>query len=62
LSRSVVIGDRWTDVQLATAVGARGVLVETGYGVTQAANPPKGAEADAIVGHLLDAVGWVLRL
>ena len=62
LSRSVVIGDRWTDVQLASAVGARGVLVETGYGVTQAASPPNGAEADAVVGHLLDAVGWVLRL
>ena len=62
LSRSVVIGDRWTDVQLAKAVGARGVLVETGYGVTQAANPPDGAQAEATVGHLLDAVGWVLRL
>ena len=52
-----MIGDRWTDVQLAKAVGARGVIVETGYGVTQAASPPDGAEADATVGHLLDAVG-----
>ncbi len=61
LPRSVVVGDRWTDVQLARAVDARAVLVETGYGVTQAANPPAGVEADTIVGHLLDAVGWILR-
>ena len=60
LTRSFVVGDRWTDVALARAVGARGILVETGYGVTQAANPPADAGAEAIVGTLLDAVGWVL--
>jgi D-glycero-D-manno-heptose 1,7-bisphosphate phosphatase len=32
LDRSFVVGDRYADVQLAHAVGGRGVLVLTGYG------------------------------
>ena len=32
LARSWVVGDRDVDVQMAAAVGARGVLVRTGYG------------------------------
>lgn len=32
LSRSVVVGDLPTDIALAAAVGARGVLVRTGFG------------------------------
>lgn len=60
LSSSIVVGDRWTDIQLARAVGAKGVLVKTGYGATQLANPPPGEAADAVAAHLLEAVGWVL--
>jgi len=61
LTRSVVIGDRWTDVQLAGAVGGVGLLVKTGYGVTQVAAPPTGVSAAAVTENLLDAVGWMLR-
>ena len=61
LERSVVIGDRWTDVQMGRAVGARGVLVKTGYGATQLPHPPEGVTADAVSEHLLDAAGWTLR-
>jgi D-glycero-D-manno-heptose 1,7-bisphosphate phosphatase len=32
LGRSFVVGDRYVDVELAHAVGARGLLVMTGYG------------------------------
>jgi D-glycero-D-manno-heptose 1,7-bisphosphate phosphatase len=32
LDRSFVVGDRYADVQLAHAVGGRGILVLTGYG------------------------------
>ncbi len=32
LAKSWVVGDRDVDVEMATAVGARGVLVRTGYG------------------------------
>ena len=61
LERSVVIGDRWTDVRVARSVGARGILVKTGYGASQASSPPDDMSADAYAAHLLEAVGWVLR-
>ena len=60
LSRSFVIGDRWTDIQLARSVGAKAILVKTGYGVTQLADSPPGEAPDAVFGNLLEAVGWVL--
>ena len=61
LARSIVVGDRWTDMQLARAVDAKAILVKTGYGVSQLADPPPGETADGIADHLLEAVGWVLR-
>lgn len=35
-ARSFVIGDKWSDVELATAVGAVGMLVTTGHGQADA--------------------------
>ena len=61
LTRSVVIGDRWTDIQLAGAVGGVGLLVKTGYGATQVAARPPGVSAAAVTDNLLDAVGWTIR-
>ena len=40
VGRSVVIGDKWSDIALARAAGARAVLVRTGYGRTQELKPP----------------------
>jgi D-glycero-D-manno-heptose 1,7-bisphosphate phosphatase len=60
LSRSYVVGDRWTDIQLAQAVGAKAILVKTGYGVTQLSDSPPGEPPNAVFGNLLEAVGWVL--
>ena len=60
VSRSFVVGDRWTDVQLARAVGARAVLVRTGYGASQERRPPDGVRADAVTETLVEAVGWIL--
>ncbi len=34
-TRSFVVGDKWSDIGLARNVGATGILVRTGYGVTQ---------------------------
>jgi len=60
LSASVVIGDRFRDVETAQAVGAKGVLVLTGYGreelETQSAVQP-----DHIAVNLLEAVRWVIN-
>ena len=61
VSRSVVVGDKWSDIGLARAVGARGILVRTGYGGSQEAVPPSGLRADTVVETLMDAVSWILR-
>ena len=61
LSRSIVVGDRWNDVQLAPAVGARGILVRTGYGAAEAEHPRDGLTPDAVVSNLMAATAWILR-
>ena len=60
-ARSFVVGDRWLDVALARRVGARGVLVRTGYGATEEARPQTGLAADATADNLAAAVGWILK-
>jgi len=37
LRRSTVVGDMAADVNLARVIGARGILVRTGYGVAEEA-------------------------
>ena len=61
LSRSVAVGDKWSDVALARNTGMRGVLVRTGYGATQEATPRDGLAADAVLPDLMAAVVWILR-
>ena len=61
VERSVVIGDKWSDICLAKQAGARGVLVRTGYGSSQEKTPEEGLSADAVVDTLMDAVSWILR-
>jgi D-glycero-D-manno-heptose 1,7-bisphosphate phosphatase len=58
LARSYVIGDRQGDVELAWQVGARGVLVKTGYGLGEAtySAPSWPRPPDMIAEHLLEAV------
>jgi D-glycero-D-manno-heptose 1,7-bisphosphate phosphatase len=58
--RSFTVGDRWLDVALARTVGARGILVRTGYGRSEEAKRPDGLSADAVVDNLIDAVAWIL--
>jgi D-glycero-D-manno-heptose 1,7-bisphosphate phosphatase len=61
LPECVVIGDRYRDIRTAQAVGARGVLVLTGYGrdeLEQAAEPQPQVH---IAANLLDAVRWVIN-
>jgi D-glycero-D-manno-heptose 1,7-bisphosphate phosphatase len=57
---SFCIGDKWTDIELARAVGARGVLVWTGVGAVASAQPRPDLAADAVVDNLAAAVSWVL--
>jgi D-glycero-D-manno-heptose 1,7-bisphosphate phosphatase len=61
-ARSVMVGDRWTDVACGRAAGTRTVLVRSGDGLSEAyAEPPEGVRADAILTNLMEAVGWILR-
>jgi len=59
-ARSFVVGDKWLDVGLARAAGARGVLVRTGTGAAEEARPRPGISADAIVDNLAGAASWIL--
>ena len=60
-ARSFVVGDRWLDVQLARAVGARAILVRTGTGAAEETRPPEGVTADAVVDNLAAATAWILK-
>lgn len=57
LARSYVVGDMLKDIDAGKRVGAKGVLVRTGYGrnVTQTDKPVYIAE------DVLDAVKWILQ-
>jgi len=59
--RSFVIGDRWHDLEAGHRVGARGVLVRTGYGTTEERTPLDRVRPAAIVDNLMEAVSWILR-
>jgi D-glycero-D-manno-heptose 1,7-bisphosphate phosphatase len=62
LKRCYVIGDRYRDIETAYAVGARGVLVMTGYGreeyETRRREWPR--QPDYVAEDLLEAVKWIL--
>ncbi len=61
LARSVTVGDRWRDIEMGQAAGTRGVLVETGYGKTEAPRRPSRIEPVPVVANLIEAAGWILR-
>ena len=62
LARSWVVGDRDVDLDLARSVGARAVLVKTGYGrgelLWHAPSWPR--PPDVVAEHLLEAVERIL--
>ena len=60
-ARSFVVGDRWLDVGLARKVGAKAVLVRTGYGDSEERKPPADLTADVIVDNLIAASSWILQ-
>lgn len=62
LSRSFAIGDRWTDVQLASTAGLRGgILLRTGHGRSAEQRPADGVVAAHVADDLIGAVSWILR-
>lgn len=62
LSRSYAIGDRWSDVQLASTAGLRGgILLRTGHGRSSEQRPVEGLVAAHVADDLIGAVSWILR-
>jgi D-glycero-D-manno-heptose 1,7-bisphosphate phosphatase len=62
LAASAVVGDKGSDLATARAVGARAILVLTGYGLGEweyrrAALP---TQPDYVAGDLLDAAEWMI--
>ena len=58
-----MVGDRWLDVHGGHAAGVRAVLVRTGHGRSEEEDLVEagGAQPDAILNNLMEAVGWILR-
>ncbi len=57
---SWVIGDKWLDVNLGRGVGARSILVRTGWGAEQEEKRPAGQQVDAVCDNLMHAVSVIL--
>lgn len=61
LPRSFSVGDKWTDVAVGAAAGARGILVRTGYGRSTEASLPRSVAPITVEDNLIAAVAWILR-
>ncbi|MCK5231258.1 MAG: HAD family hydrolase [Desulfobulbaceae bacterium] len=63
LSRSYVVGDRWSDLKAAAECNAAGILVLTGYGRGdhKYIGPSQEIQPHYIAEDLLDAAEWIIR-
>ncbi|MBA3003065.1 MAG: D-glycero-beta-D-manno-heptose 1,7-bisphosphate 7-phosphatase [Desulfurivibrio sp.] len=63
LSRSYVVGDRWSDLKAAAAVHAKGVLVLTGYGRGdfEYIGPVQTVQPTYVAEDLYAAVQWIVQ-
>ena len=63
MSRSYVVGDRITDLELAHRCNLKGILVKTGYGLGDIAYvlPHRDIKPAYIAEDLLDAIKWILK-
>ena len=63
MSSSYVVGDRHVDIELASRLNLKGVLVKTGYGLGEIEYiiPEKRLKPHHVAEDLLDAVKWILN-
>jgi len=63
MERSYVVGDRFSDMELASRAGLRGILVETGYGRGDLAYvlPGRDVQPDHVAVDLHAAVEWIVE-
>lgn len=63
LSHSYIVGDKLTDIEPAHKIGAKGILVLTGYGKEEleSINESTNKQPDYIAKDMLEAVNWILN-
>jgi len=66
LRRSYTVGDMLKDIQVAHTVGAKGILVKTGYGINTiekdlTSDSSEICQPSYIAEDILDAVKWIIR-
>jgi len=66
LARSYVVGDMVKDIQVASRVGAKGILVKTGYGLNTiekdlTLDSTEISRPNYIAEDILDAVKWIMN-
>ena len=63
LRSSIMIGDKWSDVELGHRAGCRSVLVRTGFAHDDPGNvrPSDVRDPEFVAHDLAEAVDWVLR-
>lgn len=58
-----VIGDKWTDIELGEKIGAKKILVETGYGKGELIDKKDSTiQPDIMTSNLLTAVYEILKV
>jgi D-glycero-D-manno-heptose 1,7-bisphosphate phosphatase len=62
LPNCFVIGDRYSDVAAAHAVGARGLLLRTGHGQAEIETAGWPREPDHVAENVIEAVRWVFSI
>lgn len=63
LTRSFMVGDRWSDIKCAHAAGCGSVLVLTGYGRGdyEYIGPAQEIQPSHVAENLFEAVNWILQ-
>ncbi|MCI5116590.1 MAG: HAD family hydrolase [Candidatus Electrothrix sp. LOE1_4_5] len=63
LTRSFMVGDRWSDLKCGNRIGATSVLVLTGYGQgdLEYIGPEQEIQPDKIAEDLSEAVDWIIE-
>ena len=63
IGNSISVGDKLSDVQLCQRLGGKGILVLTGYGMSEKHNiNASGIQPDFIADTLLDAARWIEKI
>ena len=61
-NRAYIVGDKYTDIELAANCGMKGVLVKSGYGESEVSQSHKWRSAPAFIAHTIgEAVDWILN-